>query len=538
MTTNLGVTRSRTWNAGISETLIQAWRAMVHPATWVCIFVLLLNDQLLRWRWPSWMTGKLGDVAWLAFAPLIVALGLALLGHVASRWGLRQNGRGQNAVILVSIALVGGVFAVIKTLPAATALFHTGFNAVFGWRPLLVRDPTDLLTLPALAIAWLIWRDSAWAARQHRPPAQKQGQRSFRLTGWSWAALGLALLATLGNSGPPDVGIVCVERVGDRLVAGPHYSYAYTRTYESTDGGLTWTETATGFPEGPEMACPVQEKPWTVALPGDGVLYEVLPGSRIQRSVDGGATWTTEVDLTGTEARMAYFQSMRSTVDSGPGPHNAVYDEASGNLLFAMGFEGILVRRDALTAGPPALWQWVPVGDYRFEQPTGVDAVTTLLGLEALLAVSVALMSVAFSGWHLFRWPFRSVVIVWALGIVGTLLILRPALMVSYATMVGFVACSGLAVGALIIAIVAGVWIWQHGVPRAWRGLLGATGVGILTAALFLTPLVLWAVGLLAYYALAMWIAALVAALLWAYAATRKRVFSLREEGRRRPKQE
>jgi hypothetical protein len=322
------------------------------------------------------------------------------------------------------------------------------------------------------------------------------------------------------------------------LVAGPHYSYAYTRTYESTDGGLTWTETATGLPEGPEMACPVQEKPWTVALPGDGVLYQVLPGSRIQRSADGGATWTTEVDLTGTEARMAYFQSMRSTVDSGPGPHNAVFDEATGNLLFAMGFEGILVRRNALTAGPPALWQWAPVGDYRFEQPTGVDAVTTLLGLETLLAVSVALVSVAFSGWHLFRWPFRSVVIVWALGIVGTLLILRPALMVSYATMVGFVACSGLAVGALIIAVVAGVRIWQHGVPRAWRGLLSATGVGILTAVLFFTPLVLWAVGLLAYYALAMWIAALVAALLWAYAATRNRVFLLKEPGPRSPAHE
>ena len=227
---------------------------------------------------------------------------------------------------------------------------------------------------------------------------------------------------------------------------------------------------------------------------------------------------------------MAYFQSVRSTVDGGPGPHNAVFDEASGNLLFAMGFEGVLVRRDALGASSPDLWQWAPVGDYRFEQPTGVDAVTTLLGLEMLLAVSAGLVSVAFSGWYLFRWPFRSVMIVWALGIVGTLLILRPAMMVSYATIVGFGACLGLAVGGLILAVVAGVRIWQRGMPGGWRGLLRVAGIGPMTAALFFVPLILWAVGLLPYYTLAMWIATLVVVLLWAYALTRQRTTPSREE--------
>jgi hypothetical protein len=505
----------------MSEALTHAWRAMVHPATWVCILVLLLNDQLLRWRWPSWLTGKLGDVVWLAFAPLVVALGLAALVRLAFGRAHRPAEGLQDAVILVSIALVGGVFAVIKTVPTATALFHTGFSAVFGWQPLLVRDPTDLLTLPALGLAWVVWRDSAKDRREARFPARAQAWRPFRLTGWAWGALGLALLATLGNSGPPDAGIVCVEKVGERLVAGPHYGYAYTRTYESIDGGLTWAETSFSLAEGAEPACELQQKPWTVVLPGDLVQYHILPGRGIQGSADGGATWTTELSLSGTEARLAYIQSSRGNVEVNLGPHSAVFDPITGNLILAMGFEGVLVRRDALTAPVSGTWQWAPVGDYRYERPTGVEAVTGLLRLEAWLALSAGLLTVTFWGWSLFRWPIRAVTTVWSLAIAGVLLILRPALLSGYAVAVGTLACLGLAVGSLILAIVAGVRIWQRAVPGGWPELLRAVAVGSVAAVLFLVPLAFWAVGVLSYYTMAMWIAIIVVGLIWGYAGTR-----------------
>jgi hypothetical protein len=518
MRTNLGLTRSRQVRSGVSESSRRAWVAMAHPITWVCIVTLLVNDQLLRWRWPSWLTGKLGDVAWLAFAPLVVALRLTML-----RCATGKDMRRQDQVIWVAILLVGGVFAVVKAVPIATAAFHTAFHAVFGWQPLLVRDPTDLLTLPALGIAWLVWRDSARGSWQVCPPASTKDRGHSRISGWGWVGLGLALLATLGNSGPPDVGIVCVEKVGDRLLAGPQYGYAFTHTYQSTDGGLTWEETALQLNEGAEAACEMQEKPWVMALPGEEVLYQVLPGGQIQRSADGGATWATELSLPGTEARVAYIRSWRSGADGGAGPHNAVFDPATGNLVMAMGLEGVLVRRQALTESTPELWAWVAVGDYRFERPTAVEATTTLLRLEALLAMSVIGVTAAFLGWPSSRWPLRALAVICALGIVGALLVLRPALMTGYATMVGTLVCLALAVGGLILGVVAAVRTWRRSFLGGWRGLVEVVGVGLVSGILFLLPLALWAVGVISHYTMAMWIATFVLAATWGYAATRKR---------------
>ncbi len=532
MRINLGLTRPRYSKSHAAESLTQAWAALVHPATWVCMVVLLLNDQVLRWRWPSWWTGKLGDVAWLAFAPLVVALGLAAFRSAVLPCANRKGAERRDATIFISMIGVGTVFAVIKAVPAATQAFHSGFRAVFGWQPLLVRDPTDLLTLPALGIAWMIWRHSVGEKRQpaYALPIAQSRQRP-RFTTWGWAGLALALLATLGNSGPPDVGIVCVEKVDDRLLAGPHYSYAYTETFESTDGGLTWIESSLELADGAEPACRIQEKPWTIALPEDDVVYQIHPSSRIRRSSDGGTTWTTELALPGSEARIAYVQSLRSSADGGAGPHNAVFDAASGNLLLTMGLEGMLVRRDA--ARPDAgtgMWHWVPVGDYRYERLTAIEAMTGLLGLEVFLALSAMLVSIAFSSWRFFRWPMRSVTVVWALGIVGTLLILRPALMTGYATTVGLFASVGLAIGSVILAFVSGVRIWQHSVSRRSRELLRVIAVGVVTAVLFLLPLAFWAVGLLPYYAIAMWISAVLLAVSWGYAVSRTSNVSGKED--------
>src|SRR5690242_17575868 len=40
--------------------------AMLHPLVLGAVAVLILNDHLLKARWPSWWTGKLSDVAGLA----------------------------------------------------------------------------------------------------------------------------------------------------------------------------------------------------------------------------------------------------------------------------------------------------------------------------------------------------------------------------------------------------------------------------------------------------------------------------------------
>lgn len=500
----------------VSEPLAHALRALSHPVTWGSVVVLLVNDHILRWRWPGWLTGKLGDVAWLAFAPLVAAFGLAVIAE------LRQpdDGRAVDRVAVTAIALVGCVFAAVKALPGVTAAFHAVFRAVFGWTPRLVCDASDLLALPALGIAWMVWRRSSTALRRLRSEATGRG--NYRPWAPGWGVVALALLATMGNSGPPEAGIECVATAETTLVAGPRYDYGRTSNFESADGGLTWAEMTQMTEGGADAACPVASGAWTLRLPDSDVVYRFVPGSRIERSVDGGRTWAVEFSLRGAEARAAYVERTRGGTTGSAGPHSAVFDPTTGNLVAAMGLEGVLVRKGAAVVASGDLWQWAPVGSYAFEPVTPVAAVTQVLALECWLAASVGLLVVAFWVWRMFPWYVRGVIAVWAVLCEVALLVLRPALMTGYATMVGWGATLALSAGSLVLAIVAVIWLWRRGAPGGWRSLLWAPGLGAIAALLFLTPLMFWAVGAMPRYSVAAFVAAAVAAVIWFLAAIRR----------------
>ncbi|MFQ5943080.1 MAG: hypothetical protein ACE5JF_05965 [Anaerolineales bacterium] len=133
-----------------NRVLLQALRAMSDPWTLALIVLLLINDHVLRIHWPSWWTGKLGDFAWLAFAPLVVAIPLA--AFFPEKTSVQSKAFG-----LFFVVATGAVFAAIKVLPAAHAAFEIVFETVVGWRPSVGMDPTDLVTLPGLLIALSIW---------------------------------------------------------------------------------------------------------------------------------------------------------------------------------------------------------------------------------------------------------------------------------------------------------------------------------------------------------------------------------------------
>lgn len=140
--------------------------ALRHPAFWVALVVLVVNDHLLKGAdlLPGWLTGKLSDFAGLIVAPLALA---ALLG--ARRKGL-------------AFALVGGWFAAANLVPpvaeATSAL--AGLVGV-GWH--FVVDPTDLVALAVLPFAW-------------RLGAERSGRSFERL------ALGLAVAASIASPTP------------------------------------------------------------------------------------------------------------------------------------------------------------------------------------------------------------------------------------------------------------------------------------------------------------------------------------------------
>jgi hypothetical protein len=147
----------------------------MHPATLAAIALLLVNDWLLKPRvvpdsGASLVTGKLSDVAGLAFAPVVLSAAIGLLLHAAARLGARVDPSLSRRRLLLCVLATGAGFAALKLDPALAAraagwLSHLGRPARF------YDDPTDLLALPALLAALWIGRDELRRVPLGRPAA-------------------------------------------------------------------------------------------------------------------------------------------------------------------------------------------------------------------------------------------------------------------------------------------------------------------------------------------------------------------------------
>ncbi|MEQ8280212.1 MAG: hypothetical protein RMA76_22075 [Deltaproteobacteria bacterium] len=137
--------------------------ALLHPVPLAAIGVLLLNDHVLKAAYPGFVTGKLSDVAGLVFFPLFLVSAFEV---VEARFGARW--RPKRAVLLAAVVATATVFALVQIWAPATWLYRFGlgalqwpFVAVAGgaFRPVVVMaDPTDLVTVPAVLVAWWIGR--------------------------------------------------------------------------------------------------------------------------------------------------------------------------------------------------------------------------------------------------------------------------------------------------------------------------------------------------------------------------------------------
>lgn len=125
--------------------------------------MLAINDWALK---PSALagaaTGKISDVAGLIAGPLWLAamiglIGAGLPGPVARRLAY---GRG---TLAGSVLAIGGAFVACKLSPRiADAVAHVlaAVTTPLGFAmPRIVADPSDLLALPALAVAWWAGQD-------------------------------------------------------------------------------------------------------------------------------------------------------------------------------------------------------------------------------------------------------------------------------------------------------------------------------------------------------------------------------------------
>ncbi len=454
----------------------RAMAALSHPASVAAVVMLLLNDHLLRRAWPSWWTGKIGDIAWLLFAPFVLAAGLAWLVP-------RGICRRDSAVGWLALLLTGLGFAAAKTLPLVHATTVAWLARIYHAPVALLIDPSDLLATPALLAGWVIWKRDAGASASVPPGA--------------WLVLVLGALATMANSPAPDPGITCLIREGTVVLA---YGGAWrTGGYVSSDGGLTWQETSQ------DMVCEGHQEPWQFQDPlNQGAKYRVTPGSGIEWSEDGGVTWRREVNLSGQEAKHAHYERAHTNVWSRPAPSDALVDPVTGNLVAAMGIEGALIRT------PDRRWEWVAVGPYRHVEMRRLDQLWLLLWGELWLAANVLLVAVfTVSAALVQRRRLENLAAAACWILLGILVLSGPAVNGFSYSLVPMVSLLILSSTLAAAVGVAATWRVYHQARRAAM-IVAITALG--TALLFFLPYLLWSQGSIPHYNTAALFAALLVA--------------------------
>jgi hypothetical protein len=369
------------------KTLRLALNGLSHPLTVGAVILLLINDHYWRHAAPSWWTGKIGDFTWLMFAPFICAVGLAIV--VPKRWENRER-----IIGIVSFGFIGVWFATAKTIPFAHQVTTDAVEWIIGWEGTLRRDVTDLLTLSALGVGWWIWLQS--------------GRQRRRYKAHVWAIMALGIVGTLANGGyTPSLethGIPCVVlQDNGSLMTIDFFEYSgsiediapYEQplSYQSYNGGLFWIggsrrNSGSAYNRVIEQLhlagqCSRSELPYEIPASGHLIRYEA--GKRIEESTDGGQHWVQVYDLEPFQHKIRQRIHLDRARDKRyvviePGPHDVVYDEKTGNLVFAMGWDGVLVRT---AAGD---WYWVKVGRYHLADMNPVYLLLSRLLLEIVFA--------------------------------------------------------------------------------------------------------------------------------------------------------
>jgi hypothetical protein len=450
---------------------------LLHPATLMALGLLAVNDHLLRRLWPSPITGKLGDFAWLFFAPLVASGLLELARQRAAR--CPQCVRSSGFPGLIGFGLVGGIFALAKTDPGCHAAVVSAASAVFGFEIGWRRDPSDLIALLALLPAWRLWQRS------------EPRSSSSRLAGG--LVIAAAAMLTVANSPAPNRGYDCVWAAEGKVFV----TDSYRRSRVSSDGGITWGDFAPQLAGGCGAETGVAGEQRVLVDPARvGVRYRYTPGRLIiERSTDGGLTWQVDHQLeptTGAERAYAQKKSTAAVVDV-PVPASGAVDPVTGNVVFAMGPWGVLVRQAS------GEYTWAVGSD---GGPLGYNLAKApeLLVGEGLLAIGVFLLGLCTLGNRVSRTRARVVFLVigwlvWGLAAFAT----PPALSYGYAIMVENVLLVAAAVVALPLTADTLFRVATVGPKSLPRIVVVSAGAALL----FLLPYALWSINAIPSYYLA-----------------------------------
>jgi hypothetical protein len=180
------------------------------PSALLAIAVLLVNDHVLKVLAPSWLTGKLSDVAGLFFAPyLALLLAFTVVWLAQMPIGVRVGRRpmlplpvADSLVTSVFVAL-GALFASLKLDPLTAGPALRLLELVTGSSHTVVVDPSDLLALVVLPLSYAQWRGQIKRQMQFGAALGRNLARAGRLL-----AIVLAGVATVATSSVASYSVV------------------------------------------------------------------------------------------------------------------------------------------------------------------------------------------------------------------------------------------------------------------------------------------------------------------------------------------
>jgi len=345
----------------MNRTFQKAVYLLSRPVSLLALVLLFLNDHVLRVLWPSWITGKLGDFAWLFFAPFAL---VALLALLIPR-SVREH---EKLVGLLAFGIVGTAFFLGNSFVVTHGFILAVVDGLIPFPVQIIRDPVDLIALVVMVPAWRMWQSEALQ------PSVGRARGALLVS--------VAACLTIANAPMPDYGIDCLYVEKNRTVAVSNYY-----SFFSQDGGMSWEELQ-------EDA--VFDYCWEVARDEDGIvadpdnettLFRMNSSRHFEVSENQGQTWQEVPQLRmSSEAAMAFITSDDvGYLHYSPGPFQVVRDLQTGNLIFSMGLEGVVVLT---TEGK---WAAVAVGDYGLERYSFAKMPILLIG-EILLAIEAFLL--------------------------------------------------------------------------------------------------------------------------------------------------
>ncbi|MFC0864291.1 hypothetical protein ACFHYQ_18520 [Sphaerimonospora cavernae] len=283
--------------AAYGKAAVTATAWLGHPVTMAAVALLILNDHLFKRLWPGVVTGKLSDFAGMLVAPPLLALLLesAILAARAVGRAVRRipapRLEAGKWIAAAAILLTGGLFTLMKTT-AAGAEAAAAVWGLFTPSAQVIADPTDLVGLPLLAVAWLVRGRAAQGLDAYRAVRRAR----------TLVVLPAAVFAVAATSaGPPAPSARHVEVHGSTIVVflgsergeGLEEGWALA----TSDQGRSWREWK-GAPSG--------HRNTRACVPGEPRrCYRVVPlRLKVEQTADGGATWSTAWEISRGRQRL------------------------------------------------------------------------------------------------------------------------------------------------------------------------------------------------------------------------------------------